>query len=290
MGALGKFTDSNLAAAGTITGGAWSLAPLSLANLLTDERFVAAPARCPNCTSLANSQFDVALANAATVNFVGLLFHTMSLGAKFRVTGKAPGGSWGSPAFVTDWMDVYGRVYDSAELPWEAENWWLGQVLSSEIDLFRRHRFFSFDEQLVEALRFEFDDVTNPAGFIDLGGVWISATFSPDANFERGRDIGFETRSQQDEGPSGRLFTEERASRRVLSIPWQGLTTAEARRMFDAGARVGIGKTVIFVPDSDDEAGGVREAFPAVFKAPPAPRFNYPTQNPVAATFREILA
>lgn len=288
--ALGKFTDTNLAADAAISGGAWSLAPLSLANLLTDERFVAAPARCPNCASLANSQFDVALANPATVNFVGFLFHTMSLAARFRVTGKPPGGSWGAPAFVTEWMDVYGRLYDSADLPWEAENWWLGQVLSSEIDLFGRHRFHSFDDQLVEALRFEFDDVTNAAGLIDIGGVWIASAFSPAANFERGRDLGFETRSPQDEGPSGRLFTEERPSRRVLNVTWAMLLTAEARRMFDAGARAGIGKTAIFVPDSDDEAALIREAFPAVFKAPPAPRFNYPTQNPVAATFREILA
>lgn len=290
MGALGKFTDTNLAATGAISGGAWATAPLSLDNLLTDERFVAAPARCPDCTDLADSQFDVELANAATVNFVALLFHTMSLAAKFRVSGREPGGDWVTPAFVTDWMDVYGRVYDSADLPWEAENWWLGQVLSSEIDLFRRHRFFAFDDQLVEAVRFEFDDVTNPAGFIDLGGVWIASTFSPSANFERGRDLGFEVRSPQDEGPSGRLFTEDRPSRRVVNIPWQGLTTPEAYRMFDAGARAGIGKTVIFVPDSDDEPGGIREAFPAVFKAPPGARFNYPTQNPVAATFREILA
>lgn len=289
MGALGKFADTNLAATAAASGGTWE-ALLPLANLLDASRYTGAPARCPDCTDLAKSQFDIVLAGPWAISLVGLMFHSMSLAAKYRLTGRAPGGTWGAPAFQTDWTNVYGRLYDSADLPWEAENWWTGQVTSDEIDLFKRHKFVVFEPQLVDAIRVELDDVSNADGFIDIGGLWVSSTFSPAVNYERGWDLGFETRSQQDEGPSGRLFTEERASRRVVTVNWDALTANEARRMYDAGARAGIGKTVIFIPDSDDEPGAIRGAFPAVFAKPPAPRFIYPTKNPVAATFREILA
>lgn len=291
MGQLGKFADTNLAQSATFdpATGAWSVA-LPLANLLTGSRYKGAPARCEDCSDLANSQFKVILAAPWSISLVGLLFHTMGLAAKYRVTGRAPGGTWEDPAFATEWMDVYGRLFNTEDLPYEAENLWTGQVTQAEIDLVAQHRFLAMEPQLVDALWFEFDDVTLDAGFFDIGGLWISSTFTPAMNFQRGMDLAVESRSQQDESPSGRLFTEERPARRTFTVTYDANTTAEARRWFDAGLRAGVGRTVIFIPDSDDEPGTMRDAFPAVFAKPPGARFNYPTLNPVGITFREILA
>lgn len=291
MGQLGKFADQNLAPAAAFDPavGVWS-EDLPLANLQAQSRYKGAPARCEDCSDLENSQFRVTLAAPWAVSLVGFLFHTMGLAAKYRVTGRAPGGTWEDPAFVTEWMDVYGRLYNTEDLPYEAENLWTGQVTQAEIDLVAQHRFLAMEPQLVDGLWFEFDDVTNDAGFFDIGGLWISSTFTPEINFQRGLELGVESRSQQDEGPSGRLFTEARPSRRTVTVAYDANTTAEARRWVDAGLRAGIGGTVIFLPDSDDEPGSLRDAFPAVFARPPSARFNYPTINPVGLTFREILA
>jgi len=286
--ALGMIADTNLALTATLTGGNCAGA-LPLNNLKTDSRFVGAPARFLGVGTLANTTFEVELANVRSVNLVYLMFTTLSLGARWRISVISPGGSFATPDYQSAWLPAYGALNDSWDMAFEEENWFTGQLPSAEIDLCPRNVFATLPSVLAAKIRIEINDAANAAGELDIGGLFIASTFSPAVNYERGHELGLDARGVTDEAPSGRFFTEVRRARRVLSVNYDMLTTIEARRWFDAGARAQDGRTVIFIPNADDEPGRIREAFPAVMSMP-KPRFIYATKNPLALTFREILA
>ena len=288
--ALGRFADVNLATTSVLSGGTWSV-DLPLSNLLDDSRYIGAPARQLTPAVLANSKFEAVLARPRSISLIGVLFHTMSLDARYRLSIAAVGGTLAAPDLQTEWLPVYPRLFPSSQLAWEEANWWTGQPQAADLDLYPRHLWISIPTPMItSALRIEFDDHDNSAGFFDVGGLWIVSGWSPVMNFDRGRDLGIEARDLVDEGPSGRLFVEERAFRRVMSISWSRLTDAEALRLFDAGARARSSRNVLFAPDLDDGAALIREAFPATFETPPRPKFTYSGLNQVAAIIRETIA
>lgn len=286
--ALGRFCDENLTLTGILSGGAWS-ATLPLANLKDETRFIAAPARQLFPNDPAKSLLEVALARPRTINVVSVLFHTLGLSAEYRLTIAGVGGTFAAPAYAGAWTPVHGRMFPSENLPWEEPNWWTGEARPEDLILYPQHLWIVLQPGVTaSAVRLEFRDAT--AAFYDIGGLWIGGAWSPQFNFDHGRELGMEARTLADEAPSGRIFHEDRASRRRLSVNWNMLDENEAMRLFDAGARCGINRPVLMLPDIDSATGLIREAFPATFEKPPAPRRGRRFENKIAATFKEIIA
>ncbi|MFN3858429.1 MAG: hypothetical protein ACK4RV_11845 [Caulobacter sp.] len=288
--ALGRFADINLARTAALSGGSWS-PDWPLANVQDGRRYVGAPARQETPGDLAASQFDAVLLAARAVNLVAVLFHTMSLAARYRLTLASPGATLEAPTYDSGWKDVFPAVFDQAELDYEDSNWWAGQLAAEDLDLYPRHLWISLPQTLIaEQIRLEFDDADNAAGHFDIGGLWIARTWSPAFNFNRGRQPSAETRDQKEESPSGREFGDERTPRRIMTVSWSRLTDDEALRQLDAFARARTTRTVLFLPDSDNPKSLLREAYPATFQASPSPTFTYDGLNSAQAVFREIIA
>jgi hypothetical protein len=123
----------------------------------------------------------------------------------------------------------------------------------------------------------------------DIGGVFVASSWSPAFNFDFGRVLGAEDRSKVEETPSGRMLGDSRRSRRTHEVTWSFLDKAEAWAFYDMWMRAGTTKPVLFVPDIGDPVGLQREAFPATFGRPNAPRMNRQNQIVVTATLREII-
>lgn len=287
--ALGTFADQNLTETATLAGGTWSAA-LPLANLKGEE-YLQRPTRCEDVSSLAKSQFTVTLQFPRAVTLIALIFHTLAIDARYRLTVADLDGSFAAPMLQTDWTAVTPALWDSADLDWESPNWWTGQPLNEELDLYPRHLWIPLPAgPIVTAFKIEIDDRNNTNGYFDLGGLWVASGWSPEFNFERGRKLGLIDRNQVDEGPSGRRFPEARRPRRTLAVNWSGLFKADALRIYDAGMRCGTVKPVLFVPDLDDPVALFREAFPATFRAPPEPTFRFEGLHQADAIFEEIIA
>lgn len=289
--AIGRIADQNFALTATLSGGTWSAA-LPRDNLKTDRRFVAAPARQLTPTNLSASRFDATLSLGRTVDLVAVLFHTLSATARYHLRVAAPGGSFDAPIYNSGWRSVYDRIYDSLNLEWDDANWWTGQATSEEdIGLYARHLWIVLPQPvLAGAIRLVIDDAANPAGYFDLGGLWVTRTWAPRINFERGRAPSIEPRDQSEEAPAGRLFPDERTPRRRLQLTWKRLSDAEAQRLFDAGMRARTARTVLVLPDVSDPGLMIREAFPANFDPPPSPTYRHDGLNEVEAGFKEIIA
>lgn len=286
--ALGQLVDINLALEATLSGG--DCAPeLPLGNLLLGQ-YVQRPARFADATDLDGTQFEAELAWPQQINLVGLVFHTFSRQARYRLTIAGADGDLDAPVYQTDWTPVIPRLWASADLDWGAPNWWTGQPLSRDLALYPPNLWIPTPTVLCGRLRLEFDDRSNAAGWFDVGGLFIAKGWAPKVNFERGRQLSITTRSLSEEAPSGRDFDEVRRGRRVLAVTWAMLTKAEAQRLFDATARAGTTGVVLFLPDVDDPSSLLREAFPAKFSQPPSPTFAWEGLHTVTAVFKEIIA
>lgn len=285
----GKISDTNLALVGALDEGAWS-AELPLANVLVDG-YLARPARCEDPTNPAATRLRLTLPSVQTVNLVAVLFHTLSYSARYRLTVADYTGSFAAPLYQTPWTEVYPRIWSSADLRWEAANWWTGQALESDIALRPRHLWISLPDDLIaKAIRLEFDDAGSEAEYLDIGGLWVADGLTPAFNFERGRQLGASSRDLVDEADSGRLFGSRRFPRRKLGAQWAMLSDQEAYRFADMAVRLGTIAPVLFVPDAADQASLFREAFPATFEQPPDPTFVFDGLNTCTATFKELLA
>ena len=288
--AKGKLTDDKLTRSATLSG-AVCAAELPLDNLKDDSRFVGAPARFIDCDDISTTRFDLTLPEPRLVNFLAPLFHTMTRSALYRITA-CPEDDPDLTDLVLDtgWQFVFPSVYDPWDLEFGVDNGFDGALSQSDLDLVPRHMWAPQPEMLAQRIRFEFDDRTNEQGWFDIGGLWTASAWSAEINYDRGRDLTLIARDQLDEAPSGRVFAEERLPRRQLAITYGMLATAEAQRVFDTGLRARSSRPVIFVPDSDDQASMLREAFPATLGPPPGAKFIYPSINATALTLKEILA
>ncbi|MNU42674.1 hypothetical protein D3C71_314390 [compost metagenome] len=287
-GALGRFSDENLALTAVLTGGEWSAA-LPLANLQDDASFVGRPARQLTPADPTKARIEATLLRERTINLVAVLFHTFSQAAEYRLTIANAAEDLDAVAPAVDWTPVHGRMFPSVNLPWEEPNWWTGAARPEDLLLFPQHLWIVLKPGvLASKIRLELRDADRD--YVDVGGLWIGSAWSPAFNFDHGRELGLDARSLSEEAPSGRLFHEDRAGRRRLTVTWSMLSGDEATRLFDAGARCGTRRPVLMLPDVDDPVIMMREAFPANFEKPPAPRRGRPHQQTVAATFKEIIA
>jgi len=294
-GSLGKFCGVNRMREATIEAvGAWSGA-LPLANLLVNAtsdnpRYIGAPARQPTPAVLANARIELTFAQPRSIGLVGVAFHTLSQSALMRITVAQPGDTLAAPTLQTDWLRVHPRLVDSLQLEWSEPTWWSGQAPLADIDLYPRHRFVPIDLTLVAAIRIEFDDRTNVAGYFDIGGLWLAPGWSPTFNFERGRKVGMDFRDLVEEGASGRRFGQRRRPRRTISVTWSGLTEVEVWRLYDDCVRAGQIGHVLFVPDAGNLLSVPREAWPATIETPFEPVLTHEGLHSLTATLSEVIA
>jgi len=295
--ALGKLATRNLLPFLTLGGTAGSVA-LPRANLMANAlaispRHLTLPMRQTDIVTLSQNVLEITFDRPRAIDLVGMLFHTMDLTAKCRLTVAGAGGTLAAPVYQSAWTKVHPRRTPSLLIPWEEPNFWTGQAQVADLDVFRRHCLIGLDPKLVaSAIRIELDNRDNDAGFYDLGNLWISSSFTPAGNFDRGRRLGLKARDKVQEGPSGRRFAERRQPVREIAFTWSSLTEAEAWQVYDDCARVGTTGMVIFVPDVANVAGTAREAFPGTFieGSLAEPVFTFEKQHTVSVAIREIIA
>jgi hypothetical protein len=292
----------NLAPLGAVSGGNWSVP----ASNLEDGPWITRGARCAQVGDLADSQFDVTFPSVQLVCVIGLLWHTLSIRARWRVRLAVPGGTLEEPELDSGWMPVFPRQAASLVIPWEAPDWWTGQPGSRDLDLYPRHAWWTAPwkagvrgaaaAQRTGAIRVEIDDrerlaAGEASNAFDIGGLWIGGQLAPApvANFERGRTVAQHDRSQVDETPGGRLVGLAKPARRTVSLGWTGLAASEVDGLLDAGARTLAGAPVVFMADPASPARVWREAFPASWRERPAAGFGFDGAHGVRAVLQEVI-
>ena len=231
----GNYIDS-----ATLSSGTWASAyPQS--NL--KDRRLALVART-TIASTAAATIAVDLGSAKPVRAIGVINHNLGSAATIRVLAGATSG------FATP-------TYNSGTVPvWTAP---------TAGDLAQPRPTVTVGLPTTQTQRYwrvEITDNSNPAGFIQLGRLFIGNAFQPSINMQVGARMGFETDTMIEKSLSGAEYFNVRPTRRTLSFALPDLPHNEA---FGPAAEIsrisGIHGEVLVIPDSGDTANRSRRDF-----------------------------
>lgn len=245
------------------TGGSWQTGSLSLANLRTP--YLAEVARSMS-TEPADTQFVCALPTAYSIGGVALGPTNLRPTAQVRIRSYLDSG-------LTQLVDDSGVLMlpsgqvDSLSLEWEDNGFWTGMTqefddVGEGIGKGPSFIFIPLVRFTAQYIKVEIFDRGNPAGFFDIGRLFVSRTWRPTYNYDvDGNSLDFEPVTDQEEGRSGTLFFNARAMRRSFKFGFTYLPDSEFREIYQIAVRSGIHNQVMVVPNPGDPSTFLREAF-----------------------------
>ncbi|QDQ26699.1 hypothetical protein FNU76_10170 [Chitinimonas arctica] len=241
----------------TVTGGSWQ-AGAPLANLKT--RIFSEVARSTNALA-SNTLLDIDLGQVRPIALVSLVDHNLSEMAQWRVTAYSNAG-YTHVVWQQDWQRVWPRLGLGA-MDWEDPGYWSGLIPAERLDQYRALSIATPDRSRARYWRIEIDDTANPAGYVQLGRVYVSDGWQPEANLSYGRALGYESRSQIIEADDGTEFGRRRKPCRVVQGELAWLSKTEAYdRVLQIQREADVIGEVFYVEDAADPASLLQRAFP----------------------------
>lgn len=207
----------------TLSGGSWSV-PLPLSNL--KNRLLSKKARS-NDDAANSTIINIDLGSAKPVQTFGAIASNVSAsGATFRLRGG------NDVSFST-------YLYDSGTLSANKQTPNLIIGLDSAVSA----RYW----------RLELIDTANAAGYVQLGRLFIGPALSPADNYNKGADIGYQSRSRVIESLSGIEYFDKKPVRRSFKFALDLLSDADAfNQVLELQRLSDITQEVLLITDRDD--------------------------------------
>lgn len=198
---------------------------------------------------------------------------------------------WQSYGFDSGWLDVWPSVFSPDALEWEDNNWWTGKYTDEQRAGYTPGRTLVLpDSVLARFWRIELLDPTNPAGFVELGRVFIGPAWQPSANMSRGASLAWETRTSVQETDGGAEFFNVKTPVRVARFSLDWMTESEGMgRAFDLLRSAGINREVLWIHDPTDTEHALRRQFLGRFRQLNPIEFPYATVNRSAFEIKEKI-
>ncbi len=238
---------NNLANNCTLGGGSWQ-ATLPLNNL--KDRKLYKIARSVGVTA-ANTKFNVDFSEEKVVKIFSLVKHNFTTSATARLVASNDSG-FGTLLYDSGFSSVWPLV-DSLVLEWEDDNFWSGVPSDEQIDMFQGITLWVVPNVRARYWRVEIVDTTNPAGYVDIGRLFVSKDFSPEINASWGLNFSVVDKSDISESLGGVEHYDEKAKVRTVDFSLDALSQDEA---FAKWFRLMLGQgntgEILFVYDYED--------------------------------------
>lgn len=252
-----QFGYPNRTDEGALSGGSW-LASLPLTNL--QDRVIAHVTRSTDLL-LASTKFEVNLGQARWIGTLALIGHNLTVTAKARVTGATSQANLTTaPAYTSGWVNVWPTgVIPQEMLEWEDDNFWLGTLTAEQRAAYNTPFTHTFARAALQWWRVEIDDAGNPAGYVQVGRLFVSDLWAPIYNYSYGAELGLEDRTGVEESLGGVEFFDAQSKYRSvrLSLDWLSMDEAYARVM-EMQRMLGSKGELLVIPDADDTTHGFR--------------------------------
>ena len=199
-----------------LSGGSW-LAAMPVSKV--QGRLLADVARSSD-VALASTIIKIDLDSVRLVQLIALLGHSMTPSARIRVTGwDDQARTIAHPNADTGWTDVFPPYAAPSQLQPEDKNWMTGRPTVESLDRLPRVWFTVFGAP--KAARFwtiEIDDRTNPAGYVDVGRLFVSPILQPSVNFVYGSTFGWAAETTYTRSKGGVKFFDYQYPYRSVSL------------------------------------------------------------------------
>lgn len=238
---------------GILSGGSWTTA-LPLSNM--QNRQVQKVSRTTNATNAA-TKFDIDLQASRIIGVVALVVHNLSVGAKVRVLA-AQNASFTGPTYDSGQIDAwpYGVIPQDL-LEWEDDNFWLATLTQEQRAGFQSpfiHRLTS----VVNARywRVEIYDANNPAGYIQIGRLFMARGWTPSINYIYGAGLGYQDPTPVETSLSGAEYFDIRSKYRVMTFDLEYISDSEAYGYaLELQRLAGVSGEVLVMPDGGSDVG-----------------------------------
>lgn len=165
--------------------------------------------------------------------------------------------------YDSGWRDVWPVVYPFGTLEWEDDNWWSGKYTDEERAGYMPEGIHLLPKSIISRYwRIEFDDTSNPAGYLQFGRLFIGPVWQPSVNAIHGADIGWETETEVQEARGGAEYFDRRTPFRVTRFTLDWLDQDEAfAKAFELQRRAGVDQEILYVHDPEDTVQALRRQF-----------------------------
>lgn len=246
----------------TLSGGSW-VSTLPLTSM--QDEVLGTLARSTNA-NIANTLFDITFDKARLVKVFGLIAHNISTSGQYRLRAFPDAASRTAltgAIYDSGLTDVWIAIYDSLVLEWEDDSLWDGKPSAESLASLNPSLIFVLaSNTLAQYWRFEIQDATNPAGYIEAGKLVMAAQWQPTYNMQYGASLGTKDRSEVEESIGGTTYASRRSIKRVAKFKIAALSEAEAMaKAFDIKRIAGNTSELLFVWDPADAAQLQRMSF-----------------------------
>ena len=224
-----------------VSGGTW-VSTLPLANI--KSRILGKVARTTAATTAA-TKFDADLTTAQTIRIVAAVNHNLTITATARVRGSTV-SDFSTNVYDSGWINAWSYAYTAEQR--EGFTATFAHILSADTSA----RYW----------RVEFNDTANPAGYVQVGRVFIGPSWSPAINISFGAELGWNTTTDVQQSASGVEYFYHRAPYRVQNVKMDFLTIDEGMaNAFEIQRLAGIDAEVFWIYDPDDTTHALRRRF-----------------------------
>lgn len=243
----------------TLSGGDWESA-LPLTHL--QDRILQRLARSATLDA-ADTQFTIALSKSRPIRVVALANHNLTIEAEYRLTGSAA-SHFSTTDYTSGWLPVWpAGIFDLLTLEWEDDNFWTGQIDAETRAAYTSALIHILDQQRhLRYWKIELRDAGNPAGYVQIGRVFLGQGWQPTINHDYGDNLGWDTATIVDTSQGDVDYFERREGRRVFRATFSWLDEREAlEQVFEMQRSQGIDQEVVLIADPDDQRQGIRRNF-----------------------------
>lgn len=238
--------------------GSWQGA-LPLSNALTAD--TAEVARSVSAATAA-TQFKLDFGAQRRLKVLAIRNINASQACRYRVRVFQDSGM-ATTVYDSGWIDVFPSDW-SIETPWESPNFWTGDQ-AEWTDEERRPSIYHVFPNVVAgaALRVEFDDTGNPAGYIQFDRVFAGEFWQPGLNYTySGNGLGFVDQTDVETSVNGVKSFGRKIAPRSFSFGFDYLDEAEAFAAgYDLNRWAGRDREVLVIPNPEAEATMMTRSF-----------------------------
>lgn len=237
----------NYADTATLSGGSWA-AGLPLTNL--QNRMLRRVARSTNATTAA-TQFRVDLGQSRIQRAICIGPHNATAGLTYRISAYFDAG-YSTAVYDSGWLGA--TVVPSLSLAWEDPGFWYGISSAGGDDEVGTWLVHMLSPPVTARYwQIEFNDTSNPDGYLEFGRLFMAGWWEPSLNYEPGSNsFAFESRTVTQESIGGTEYHWRRQAPRVFSCNWPYLPGSEVfGDVYKMLRTLGVDGEVFVIPDPD---------------------------------------
>ena len=202
-----------------------------------------------------STQIKLVATRHLSMGAFAIVNHNLSAGAKVRVRVFYE-SNFTTQLHDSGWMAAWRANYESTQLEWEDDTFWLGTPDAELIRNFNSLSTYFADQSYAGlSLIIDIEDSGNTAGYLEFGRLFVGQWWQPRLNPQYGNmPISYEDQSERAEAGDGTDYFYKRKKRRTVSIGFENLNEVEAiSELFGLQLTQGIDGEILYTQDKSVE-------------------------------------